>query len=67
MPDLGIIINQPPAILIGIGTGLAIASAHRIIRRARRLLVRAAILALTGSVGAGGTAALVHAVTGIGG
>lgn len=55
---------HPSALMAGIGAGMAIAAGMRIIRRMERMLVRAAVLALTGSVGAGGTAALVHALGG---
>lgn len=55
---------HPSALMAGIGAGMAIAAGMRIIRRMERMLVRAAVLALTGSAGAGGTAALVHALGG---
>lgn len=61
---IGAITDHPTVMLVGVGAGLAIASARRILRRMQRRLTRTAVLALTGSAGAGGTAALVHALGG---
>mgnify|MGYP000686909388 CR=1 FL=1 len=65
MTDLvGIVSDHPTAALAGGAAGLFVAAVLRIIRRVRRLLVSAAVLALAGGAGAGGTSELVHAVAG---
>lgn len=61
---IGAVTDHPTVLLVGVGAGLAIASARRVIRRMQRRLMRTAVLALTGGAGAGGTAALVHALSG---
>ena len=60
MSDLvSVVSDHPTAVLIGVGAGLAAAAVLRIIRRVRRLLVSAAVLAVTGGAGAGGVTAIV--------
>lgn len=65
MSDLvGVVSDHPTAVLIGVGAGLAVATVLRIIRRVRRLLVSAAVLAMAGGAGAGGVTAIVHTLAG---
>lgn len=52
---VGIVSDHPTAVLAGVAVGLFVAAVLRIIRRVRRLLVSAAVLAVAGGAGAGGT------------
>jgi len=61
---VGIVSAHPAAVLAGVAAGLVAAAVLRIIRRVRRLLVSAAVLALAGGAGAGGTSEFLHAVAG---
>lgn len=61
---LGVVSDHPAVGLAGVAAGLSAAVVLRVIRRVRRLLVGAAVLALAGCAGAGGVSELVHAVAG---
>lgn len=61
---LGVVSGQPTIGLAGVAAGLSAAAVLRVIRRVRRLLVSAAVLALAGGAGAGGVSELVHTVAG---
>lgn len=65
MADLvGIVSAHPAAVLAGVAAGLVAAAVLRAIRRVQRLLVSAAVLALAGGAGAGGTSEFLHTVAG---
>lgn len=61
---LGAVSDHPTIGLAGVAAGLSAAAVLRVIRRIRRLLVSAAVLALAGGAGAGGVSELVHTVAG---
>lgn len=65
MADLvGVVSDHPTAVLAGVAAGLSAAAVLRVIRRVRRVLVSAAVLALAGGAGAGGTSEFLHTVVG---
>lgn len=61
---VGVLSDHPTAVVAGVAAGLAAATVLRIIRRVRRLMVSAAMLAVAGGASGHWVSELVHTVAG---